>query len=41
MDLIATFHGNTHQNLPKLGFFGLKICHLATLKRKKKREKIR
>jgi hypothetical protein len=25
------FHCKTLQNLPKLGFFGLKICHLATL----------
>jgi hypothetical protein len=24
------FHCKTLQNLPKLGFFGLKICHLAT-----------
>jgi hypothetical protein len=25
------FHCKTLQNLPKSGFFGLKICHLATL----------
>jgi hypothetical protein len=25
------FHSKAHQNLPKLGFFGLKINHLATL----------
>jgi hypothetical protein len=28
---INTFHCKTLQNLPKLGFFGLKIYHLATL----------
>jgi hypothetical protein len=25
------FHCKALQNLPKLGFLGLKICHLATL----------
>jgi hypothetical protein len=27
------FHSKALQNLPKLGFFGLKINHLATLER--------
>jgi hypothetical protein len=25
------FHNKDHQNFPKLGFFGVKIYHLATL----------
>jgi hypothetical protein len=32
------FHCKTLQNLPELGFFGLKICHLATLCVNQKRE---
>jgi hypothetical protein len=27
------FHSKTLENLPKLGYLGLKICHLATLNR--------
>jgi hypothetical protein len=37
---INIFHCKTLQNLPKFGFFGLKIYHLATLaQREKKRRK--
>jgi hypothetical protein len=31
MKFANIFHCNTLQNLPKFGFFGLKIHHLATL----------
>jgi hypothetical protein len=34
------FHSNTLQNLPKVGFIGLKVYHLATVVSTRKYQKI-